>query len=106
MSSRLPIPLSPVSPYLLPVSTSTVLIGLLTLMTRVKAITQVIGYLVLENGVFLLGLLLVRQMPLVVELGILLDVFVGVFVMTIVVHHIGRTFEHVDTRRLDVGTEP
>jgi hydrogenase-4 component E len=106
MSARLPLPVVAPSPYLVPVALSTVLIGLLTLVTRVKAITQVIGYLVLENGVFLLGLLLVRQMPLVVELGVLLDVFVGVFVMTIVVHHIGRTFEHVDTHRLDVEAEP
>ena len=101
MSARLPLPVVPLSPYLVPVSISTVLIGLLVLMTRVKALTQVIGYLVLENGLFLMGLLLVRQMPFVVELGILLDVFVGVFVMTIVVHHIGRTFEQVDTTRLD-----
>jgi hydrogenase-4 component E len=106
MSARLPLPLEPMSPYLLPASISTVLIGLLTLMTRVKAITQVIGYLFLENGLFLFGLLLVREMPLVVELGVLLDVFVGVFIMTIVVHHIGRTFEHVDVHRLDVGGEP
>ncbi|HEX2970775.1 MAG TPA: NADH-quinone oxidoreductase subunit K [Tepidisphaeraceae bacterium] len=71
------------------------------MISRTKAITQVIGYLVLENGIFLFGLTLVRQMPILVELGILLDVFVGVFVMAIVVYHIRRTFDHMDTDELD-----
>ncbi len=97
---RLPLPIAPVSPMLLPVAISTALIGLLILVSRIKAITQVVGYLVLENGIFLFGLLLMRQMPLLVELGILLDVFVGVFVMAIVVHHIRREFDHLDTQRL------
>ena len=75
--------------------------GLLILVSRVKAITQVVGYLVVENGIFLFGLTLLHEMPLMVELGILLDVFVGVFVMAIVVYHMRREFDHMDTHMLD-----
>jgi len=91
----------PFSPLLLPVALSTLFVGLLILVSRLKAVTQVIGYLVLENGIYLVGLLLVRQTPLLVELGILLDVFVGVFIMAIVVYHIREEFDHMDTHLLD-----
>jgi len=83
-----------------PASLSTVLIGFILLITRYKAITQVIGYLVLENGIFIFGLLLVESMPLVVEMGVLLDLFVGIFVICIIVNHINRAFSSLDTRQL------
>lgn len=101
VGGQLPLPGHPISELLVPVSLSTLLIGMLILISRTKAITQVIGYLVVENGIYLFGLTLVRQMPILVELGILLDVFVGVFVMAIVVYHIRRTFDHMDTDELD-----
>jgi hydrogenase-4 component E len=66
-----------------------------------KAITQVLGFLVVENGIFILGLLLLKQTPLLVEMGILLDLFVGVFIMAIVVYQIRREFDHMDTHLLD-----
>ncbi len=73
-----------------PASLATVWTGLVILTTRTTAIVQVLGYLVLENGVFLFGLLLLSAMPLLVESGVLLDLFTGVFVMGIIVHHISR----------------
>lgn len=102
---RLPLPTPPVSKLIVPVALSTLLLGLLTLVSRLKAITQVLGFLVLENGVFILGLLLLKQTPLLVELGILLDLFVGVFIMAIVVYHIRREFDHMDTHLLDAMKE-
>ncbi|HEY3244797.1 MAG TPA: hydrogenase [Phycisphaerae bacterium] len=102
VARRLPLAEAPLSDLLLPASLSTVLIGLLVLISRVKAITQVIGFLVVENGIFIFGLMLLPQTPLLVELGILLDVFVGVFIMAIVVHHIRREFDHMDTHLLAV----
>ncbi|TWT46087.1 Hydrogenase-4 component E [Phycisphaerae bacterium RAS1] len=102
---RLPLPTEPVSKLIVPVALSTLLLGLLTLVSRLKAITQVLGFLVLENGIFILGLLLLKQTPLLVELGILLDLFVGVFIMAIVVYHIRREFDHMDTHLLDVLKE-
>lgn len=85
---------------LVPTSLATVLTGFIILTTRRKAITQVIGYLVLENGIFVFGLLLVEAMPFLVEVGVLLDLFVGIFVMGIIVNHISRTFNTMDTGEL------
>jgi hydrogenase-4 component E len=77
---------------LVPTSLATVLTGFLVLTTRRKAIVQVVGYLLLENGVFAFGMLLLEAMPFLVELGVLLDLFTGVFVMGIIIHHINREF--------------
>ncbi len=79
---------------------ATMFTGLLILVSRGTALAQVAGYLVLENGIFLFGLSLLRHMPLLVEMGILLDVFAGTFVMGIVVYNIHRTFDHIDVRAL------
>jgi hydrogenase-4 component E len=59
------------------------------------------GYWVsgLENGVFIFGLLLIEAMPMIVEMGVLLDLFVGIFVISIIVNHINRAFSSQDTRR-------
>jgi hydrogenase-4 component E len=85
---------------LVPVALSTVVIGLLVLTTRSKAITQVVGYLILENGIFVFGLSQVERVPFLVEAGVLLDIFVGVFIMGIVVFHINREFDSLDSARL------
>lgn len=81
-----------------PASLATLFAGFLGLTTRRKAITQVTGYLVLENGIYVFGLLLYQSM--IVEVGILLDLLVGIFVMGIVLNHIQREFSSLDTERL------
>jgi hydrogenase-4 component E len=96
---RLPLP-GLESEMLVPVALSTVVIGLLVLTTRSKAITQVVGYLILENGIFVFGLSQVERVPFLVEAGVLLDIFVGVFIMGIVVFHINREFDSLDSARL------
>jgi hydrogenase-4 component E len=83
-----------------PAAFATVLTGFLLLTTRIKAITQAIGYLILENGIYIFGMLLLEAMPFLVELGVLLDLFVGIFVVSIIIHHINREFASLDTRRL------
>lgn len=88
------------SSLIVPASLSTVLSGFLILMTRVKAITQTVGYLVLENGIFIFGLLLVEAMPFLVEVGVLLDLFVAIFIMGIIIHRISEEFSTVSTRKL------
>jgi hydrogenase-4 component E len=85
---------------LVPASLATVWTGFLVLVTRLKAISQVLGYLVLENGIFIFGLLLLEAMPFLVEVGVLLDLFVGIFVMGIIIHHISREFSTVNTQIL------
>jgi hydrogenase-4 component E len=94
----LPLAAGDAEALLVPASLSTVLTGFIVLTTRRKALTQVVGYLTLENGIFIFGLTLVEAMPFLVEAGVLLDVLVGVFVMGVVIDHISREFSsiHVD----------
>ncbi len=84
----------------MPVALVTVIIGLIVLITRSKAITQVVGYLMLENGIYLFGLTQSQRVPFLVEIGVLLDVFVGVFIMGIVVFHINREFDSMSAANL------
>jgi hydrogenase-4 component E len=102
---RLPAAETRLAPLLIPASLATVAIGFILLTTRRKAISQVLGYLVLENGIFVFGLLLVEAMPFLVEVGVLLDLFVGIFVSTIIIHHINREFATLDTRQLSLLKE-
>ncbi|MDT8389784.1 MAG: hydrogenase [Lentisphaeria bacterium] len=99
-AAHLPLADQHTAPLVVPASLATVLAGFILLTTRFKAISQVIGYLVLENGIFIFGLLLVESMPLVVEMGVLLDLFVAIFVICIIVNHINRAFSSLDTRLL------
>jgi hydrogenase-4 component E len=99
-AGQLPLESSHYGSLLVPTSIATVLVGFILLVTRYKAISQVIGYLVLENGIFIFGMLLIEAMPLVVELGVLLDLFVGIFVIGIILNHINQAFSSLDTRRL------
>src|SRR5687767_13463280 len=94
------LPLAPAhrTSLFVPASLATLLAGFLVLTTRRKAISQVTGYLVLENGIYVFGLLLYQAM--VVEVGVLLDLLVGIFVMGIVLNHIQREFSSLDTERL------
>ena len=86
-------------------SLASVFTGLLLLIGRSKAISQVCGYLILENGIYLFGLLLIHSTPLLVEGGILLDLTVAVFVTGIIVDRIQRAFDSLDTRKLTVLRE-
>ena len=99
IASRLPLPAAQ-QPLLVPVSLATLIIGFIVLTTRRKAVMQVVGYVILENGVYLFGLTQTESVPFLIELGVLLDVFVGVFIMGIVVFHINREFDSLDARRL------
>lgn len=96
----LPLASAHTSAMLVPASFATAWTGFLLLMTRKKAIMQVLGYLVLENGIFIFGLLLLEAMPFLVELGVLLDLFTAVFVMGIIIHHISRELPSIDTEQL------
>jgi hydrogenase-4 component E len=103
--SELPFAEARLSPLLIPTALATAVTGLIVLTTRRKAISQVLGYLILENGIFIFGLLLVEAMPFLVEAGVLLDVFVGIFVSSIIIHHINQEFSSLDTRRLSLLKE-
>jgi len=78
-----------------------ILTGLFLIITRRKAVMQVLGYVVLENGIFVFGLSTVVDTPVLVELGVLLDAFVAVFVMGIAIFQINREFSDIDVGRLN-----
>lgn len=99
LGSRLPLPHSGVA-FIVPASLATIFTGFLLITTRAKAITQVLGYLIIENGIYIFGLALFVEQPMMVELAILLDVFVAVFVMGIAIFHISREFDHIDTDQM------
>jgi len=85
---------------LVPGSLASILTGFVLLTCRSKAISQVCGYLILDNGIYLFGLLLIHAVPFMVEAGILLDLTVAVFVIGIIVDRIQRAFDSLDTRKL------
>ena len=96
------LPLAPehVAGLNVPTALATMFSGFLLLITRRKALTQVLGYLILENGIFIFAVLLSSALPLMVEAGVLLDLLVGVFVMGIVLNQISREFSTLNTERL------
>lgn len=89
----------------IPAALSTMGGGFIMLITRRKAITQVLGYLIFENGIFIFGILLVKAMPLMVEAGVLLDMLVAIFVMGIVMNHINREYSSINTEHLSLLKE-
>ncbi len=99
-SRGLPLPIAEQNDFIVPTALSTVWSGLLLFVARKKAVTQVLGFLVLENGVFVFGMLLTGIMPTMVEAGVLLDLFAAVFVMGILMFHINREFSSLDTAKL------
>jgi hydrogenase-4 component E len=85
---------------MLAVAISLFLIGFFTMINRRKALTQVLGLLSLENGVFLATISLTYGVPLMVEVGIFFDVLVAVMVLGILIFRIRETFESMDVSRL------
>jgi hydrogenase-4 component E len=84
----------------LPLAIGLIFVGLFVITTRKKALTQVVGFLVLENGVALLAILGSLGIPLFVEMGVFLDVLMGFLVMQVFVYHIHQTFDSMDVEQL------
>jgi hydrogenase-4 component E len=89
-----------VTHHVIGVGLSLLLIGLFLMVTRRKAVTQILALLTVENAVFLVALGITSGMPLVVELGISFDVILAVLVLGILVHRIVDRFESMDVSRL------
>ena len=89
-----------VTHHVIGVSLSMLLMGLFMMVTRRKAVTQILALLTVENAVFLVALGATSGMPLVVELGISFDVILAVLVLGILVHRIAERFESMDVSRL------
>ncbi len=82
------------------VALSTLFSGLYIIASRRKILTHVMGYLIIENGVFVLSLAVGNEMPMLVNLGIMLDIFVSVLILGIFLNKIGDVFKDVDVDQL------
>jgi hydrogenase-4 component E len=85
----------------MPLAMGLVFVSLFVVISRKKALTQVIGFLMLENGLALLAVLGTYGIPLIVELGVFLDVLMGFLVMQIFIYQIHETFESIDVEQLN-----
>ncbi len=81
-------------------SVSIILIGLFFMISRKRAISQIIGYLVIENGLFITAMFATDGMPFIVDLGITIDLITAVLVMGIMVFRINEKFESVNLEKL------
>jgi len=84
----------------LAIALATVMIGLLMMITRKHAVTQIIGFLALENGLFFAATSATYGMPLVVELGVALDVLIAAFIFGIFFFHINTAFDSLDVEQM------
>lgn len=84
----------------LPLAMALLFVSLFIIVSRRKAITQVIGFLMLENAIALLAVVGTYGVPLLVEVGVFLDALMGFLVMQIFVYHIHETFDTIDVEQL------
>ncbi|NLI10693.1 MAG: hypothetical protein GX447_08080 [Elusimicrobia bacterium] len=87
--------------WIIPASFMTIFSGLFLIILRTQTVSQIVGYMVLENGIYCFGSAVFVQQPLMVEAAILLDIFVAVFVMGMAVFHIGKEFNNSDSENLN-----
>jgi hydrogenase-4 component E len=83
------------------IAMASILLSFLMMITRRKAVSQVIGFLSMENGLFFAATSATYGMPMVVELGIALDVLVGTLIFGVFFFHIRETFESLDIHHLE-----
>jgi hydrogenase-4 component E len=84
----------------LAVALATVMLGLLMMVTRRHAVTQIIGFLAMENGLFFAATSATYGMPMVVELGVALDLLIAAFIFGIFFFHINTTFDSLDVDQM------
>ncbi len=82
------------------VSVSTIITAFVFIAIKKKLLTHVIGFAMLENGIFLLSLSIAKEMPLIVNLGVLLDVFIAVFILGLLIGEIGNIYGNPDVSQL------
>jgi hydrogenase-4 component E len=100
VSTGFPVAVGAATHHVIGVALSMLLIGLFLMVTRKKAITQILALLTVENAVFLVAVGVTPGMPLIVELGISFDVILAVLILGVLVHRIVDRFESMDVSRL------
>jgi hydrogenase-4 component E len=96
----LPLPEESPAALAIPMVFFTIITGLFLIVSRRQALMQIVGYLALENGIYAFGVFFAQSESMLIELGVMLDVFVGVFIMGIMVFHISREFDSIETSQL------
>ncbi len=84
----------------IPLAFAGLLIGLFTTVNRRRALTQILGFLMLENSIFMIALLATYGVPLIVEIGVFLDVLVAVLILEVFVYRIRENFDSIDVKQL------
>ena len=102
VSYQMPWPEEPVSRLIVPVAFFSLFVGLFLIVSRSQAVSQVMGYLQLEFGLFIFGMSHPYKHSVLVETAVLLDVLIAVLVMGVAIRHMTREFKHTDTRQLSV----
>lgn len=89
-----------INPVYLGVSIAVIIISLLLITIKHKIITNIVEFITMENGIFLLSLSVVKEMPIIVNLGVLLDLFIAVFILGLLVNRINKEFEGLEVSHL------
>lgn len=84
----------------IPIAFAGVLIGFFVMVNRRRALTQILGFLMLENSIFLLALLATYGVPFIVEIGVFLDLLVAVLIMEVFIYRIKENFDSIEVDRL------
>jgi hydrogenase-4 component E len=84
----------------IPLAFAGLLIGLFTTVNRRRALTQILGFLMLENSIFMIALLATYGVPLIVELGVFLDMLVAVLILEVFVYRIKENFDSIDVKHM------
>jgi len=87
---------SVIAKEIFPISLSVIFIGAFIMVSRQKPITQLLGFLTLENGIMLVATSVTYGMPLVIEIGIFFDVIVGASMASLIIHHINHDIDDID----------
>jgi hydrogenase-4 component E len=99
LNARLGMAANPLFSQIFPTAFATIFTGLLLIISRRMALAQIFGYLVMENGIYLLGVPMAQESAVWLELSILMDILVAAFVMGVALTHINRAFDSTDVER-------
>jgi hydrogenase-4 component E len=100
VTRNLPLPAGFNNSLFVPAAFAMLMIGLLIVVSRAKLVTQVVGYLILENGIYIFGLTLAAGLPELIEIGVLFNALVGVLISGIVIGHVNQMFGSVSSHKL------
>lgn len=100
LTQQIPFKSDPIVNTYMPISIALFLIGLFVIVNRRTALNQIVGLLIIENGLFLFALTLTHGISLVIEMGVFADILVGIVISSVLLLRISRTFDSLDVGNL------